>query len=73
MTDRYVHLIGVEEVARAGSTMAQAATDMNRAAANIEGALQRHQSFLEDWLQRFEAMLQARVIPFRSNKPDNLA
>ena len=43
MTDRYVHLIGVEEVARAGSTMAQAATDMNRAAANIEGALQRHQ------------------------------
>lgn len=54
----YVTLMGAEEVSRAGHNMQQAATEMSRAASNIDGALQRHQMFMEDWLQRYEAAQQ---------------
>lgn len=51
----YVNLIGVEEVSRAASRMAQAADQMTRAAATIDEALRSHQMFLEDWLSRWQA------------------
>lgn len=54
MSDRYVTLLGAEQVQSAASTMARAAEDMNRAASTISSALERHQRFLENWLQQIE-------------------
>jgi hypothetical protein len=53
----YVHLIGAEDVRAAGSRMASAADDMQRAASSIDNALERHQRFLDDWLFRFESVM----------------
>lgn len=52
-----VYLLGSEEVSRAGQAMRAAADDMQRAAMNIDGAFERHQRFLDDWLARFEAVM----------------
>jgi hypothetical protein len=38
--------------------MSGAAEEMRRAADSIEGSLERHHRFLDDWLQRFEAVLE---------------
>jgi hypothetical protein len=53
-----VHLVGADDVRSAGHTMRSAAETMSQAALNIDGALERHQRFLEDWLQRFEAAVE---------------
>jgi len=53
----YVTLVGAEQVQSAASTMRSAADEMQRAAQNIEGSFERHQRFLDDWLQRFEQVL----------------
>jgi hypothetical protein len=53
-----VILIGAEDVRSASHTMRSAADTMSSAALNIDGALERHQRFLDDWLQRFEAALE---------------
>lgn len=52
-----VHLIGAEDVRSAGNTISGAADEMKRAAGNIDYALQQHQRFMDDWLQRFEAVV----------------
>jgi hypothetical protein len=52
-----MHLVGAEDVRSAGNAMRSAADDMRSAASSIEGSLDRHQRFLEDWLQRFEAAI----------------
>jgi hypothetical protein len=56
---QYITLIGVEEVSRAASRMVDAADRMSQVAANIDGSLERHQRFMDDWLQRFENALAA--------------
>lgn len=53
----YITLMGAEQVQSAASTMSSAASEMNRAAANIDGAFERHQRFMEEWLNRFEQIL----------------
>lgn len=53
-----VELIGVEQVQRAARTMADAAESMSRTATNIDGSLERHQRFLDDWLTRFQEILE---------------
>ena len=53
----YVHLVGAEDVRHAGSQMASAATEMQRAASAIELALERQRLFMDEWLVRFEAAL----------------
>lgn len=55
MSDRYVELIGAETVRSAASTISSAADRMQSAASSIDATFDRHQRFLEDWLQRFEA------------------
>lgn len=55
----YMHLIGSEQVQSAGSEMRRAAEDMQRAASSFYGTMQQHQRFMDDWLQRFEAVLVA--------------
>jgi len=54
MSEKYITLLGSEQVQSAASTMARAAEDMNRAASSISAALESHQRFLDDWLSRLE-------------------
>lgn len=57
MTEQFVHLVGAEQVSNAAHTIQSAATDMRNAGSNMAEALQQHQRFLDDWLNRFEAVL----------------
>lgn len=58
-----IYLNGVEDVRSAGATISNAADEMKRAAGNIDYALQQHQLFLNDWLHRFEIVLDKLVVP----------
>jgi hypothetical protein len=53
----YMTLLGAEDVRAAGNAMRSAADDMRNAASSIDSTLDRHQRFLDDWLQRFEVAL----------------
>jgi hypothetical protein len=53
-------LIGAEDVARGGRAMQQAAEQMANVSSNIQLVLEAHQRFLDDWLQRFEQILNER-------------
>jgi len=53
-----VYLIGSEDVSRAAQSMRSAADEMNRAAASIDGSLDRFQRFMDDWLQRLESAME---------------
>lgn len=50
-------LVGSDDVTRGGSMMQSAASDMQRAALNLEGTFERYQRFMDDWLQRFEMIV----------------
>ena len=52
-----IYLQGSDDVRSAASIMSSAASEMQRAAANISGALEQHQRFMDDWLYRLEAAL----------------
>lgn len=58
-----IYLHGSEDVQRAGNRIANAADDFNRAANNIEESNERQRRFMDEWLQRFEAILIARTQP----------
>lgn len=51
----YVHLIGSEDVSRAGHNMQRAAEQMSRAAAQFDSTVDRLQSILEEHAARIEA------------------
>ncbi len=53
-----VHLIGSEEVGRAGRQMAEAAHTIQQAANLISESLTNHQRFFDDWLERFRNTLE---------------
>ena len=53
----YIHLIGAEDVRRAGSQMQSAASDMRRTASSFEDSLHRHRLFMDEWLGRLETVL----------------
>jgi hypothetical protein len=54
----YITLMGAEQVSSAGYTMRDAAQKMNQAAGEFESVLFRHHQFMDDWLQRFERILE---------------
>lgn len=56
-----VYLHGSEDVSRAASQMASAASSMQSAASSIASSLEQNQRFLDDWLQRLEAVLEQQV------------
>lgn len=56
MSDR-MYLEGSDDVRRASNNMIAAADKMSQAAATMDATLDRHHRFLDDWLQRFEAVL----------------
>ena len=58
-----IYLAGAEQVSNAAQTMAGAAKEMQRAAGNIDHSLMMHQRFLDDWLQRFESVLEQSSRP----------
>lgn len=53
----YVHLVGAEQVQSAGSRIASAAEDIRRAAGSLDDSFRRHEFFLNEWLGRFEAVV----------------
>jgi hypothetical protein len=53
----YITLMGAEEVSRAGHNMQSAASDMRLSVSNLSEVLQQQQRFMDDWLQRLEAVL----------------
>ena len=53
-------LIGAEDVRSAGYTIQSAAVDMKQVVINLEGVLFQHQRFMDDWLQRFEYILEQK-------------
>jgi hypothetical protein len=55
----YVTLLGAEQVQNAASYMRSAAEEMTRAATWMEESLQRQRNFMDDWLARFEQVLNA--------------
>ena len=55
----YIHLQGSEDVRRAGSAMEGAAETMRSAANQIDETLRQHRIFLDEWLLRFEQVLDA--------------
>lgn len=52
----YITLLGAEQVANAANTMRGAADEMQRAAANIEGSLERFLIRFEHLVERLEAI-----------------
>lgn len=56
-----IYLNGSQDVVRAANTISSAADVMNSAANNIANSLYEHQKFLEDWLQRLEALQEKSI------------
>lgn len=52
-----IYLIGADDVRSAGNRMQAAADDMKSAANSLEFAFERQRLFMDDWLARFEAVL----------------
>jgi hypothetical protein len=52
-----IHLDGADDVVRAARVIASAADTMSSAALSIDGAFERQQRFLDDWLTRFERVV----------------
>lgn len=58
MTERYITLLGAEQVQSAAHSMRGAADDMRHAANTLSEALDRQRSFMDDWLSRFAQILE---------------
>lgn len=54
----YITLLGAEDVKKSGHEMSSAAHEMQRSIGYLDDVLNRHQRFMDDWLQRFEAVLE---------------
>ncbi len=53
----FMHLVGSEDISRAGSSIIHAAEQINNAASIINESTNRLQLFLNDWLFRLEEVL----------------
>lgn len=56
--ERYVTLLGAEQVQSAARTISGAADQMSRAASQMEDTRRTFQSFLDDWLQQLRTTLE---------------
>ena len=54
----YIRLVGAEAVQSAANRMVEAAHTMSSAASNLDSVLERHQRWMDDWLQRFADLLE---------------
>lgn len=55
--DRII-LVGSEDVLAGGRMARNAGNDMKSSASTIQSALEAHQRFMAEWLQRFEAAVE---------------
>lgn len=51
--------INTEEIMRAACVMREAAEKMSQAIGSLDWTLNQHRNFMDDWLQRFQAALEA--------------
>lgn len=58
-----IHLIGADDVRNAGYRMREAAEAMSQVALNLDGALERHQRWMDDWLNRFAEVVERMPKP----------
>lgn len=65
----YVTLVGAEQVQSAANRMVEAADSMRQAARNIDDIHERHHRFMEDWLQRYESLLEMHKEIMHAAKP----
>jgi RecA/RadA recombinase len=54
----YITLLGAEDVSRAANSMRDAASTMSSAASSMVSAVEFQQRVMDDWLNRFEAVLE---------------
>ena len=59
--DKFVHLIGAEDVKNAGHNMQSAAESMRYTASHFQEAFQMHERFMTEWLDRFERIVEEMV------------
>lgn len=59
MSDRYITLLGAEQVQSAASTMSSTAEEMKRAASSMDYTFDAQRRFLDDWLLRFQAVVES--------------
>lgn len=69
MSERYMTLLGVEQVQSAARQMESAASQMSRAAGQIDDALDRHRQWADDWLMRLQQALEAHTLGEVANGP----
>lgn len=69
MSERYVTLLGAEQVQSASRQMESAASQMSRAASQIDDALERHRHWADDWLMRLQQVLEAHTLGETASKP----
>ena len=53
-----IYLQGSEDVQRAGGAMREAAHTISNVSSNLQVVLEANQRFLDDWLLRFERVLE---------------
>lgn len=58
-----------EDNIRAARLMASAASEVSQAARNLDDIMTRHQAFLDDWLARYAALLDAHRPPEPKPEP----
>jgi hypothetical protein len=61
----FITLLGAEDVQRAGHTMSSAAQDMKMAASSLDDTLHRQRLFLDDWLMRFENIIEQSTVKLK--------
>jgi hypothetical protein len=54
MSDKYMYLVGAEDVQRAANTIENAAYIMRDTASHLDTTLLSFRAFLDDWLNRLE-------------------
>lgn len=56
--EKYITLLGTENVRSAANTMKEAADIMRGVAGNLEDSLHRHRIFLDEWISRLESIME---------------
>ena len=54
----YMTLMGAEQVQNAGHTIQCSANDFRRSVESLGCYMQRHQEFMQEWLDRLEAVIE---------------
>lgn len=73
MASDYITLLGAEQVSNASRQMASAATDMIRAASQIDETFRMFTNRMEDWVTRLETLNDKNPNPnlVTNKKPDS--